>query len=166
MNHVGHVGLTLLIFSFLALPFGFSENAVILIVLAAGLSSLPDIDIRFEIKHRTYTHNIFAALIFGIVFGFILFYAGGLLWGIIGFAAAFGGTMSHLLGDIIAGKRLNGSPWEIKPLWPFSDKLVGFGWFYASDKKMNERLMKMGTLAFVFYLLVTTGVLQEIFAGL
>lgn len=159
MNPVGHTGLTLLIFSFLTLPFGFSKNAVVLIGLAAGLSSLPDIDIRFEIKHGTYTHNILAALIFGAVFGFILFYAGGLLWGLIGFVAAFGGTMSHLLGDALTHMKF-------KPLWPFSKVEVGLGRFESGSKQANSRMMKIGTLALIFYLLMSTGALKEIFASL
>lgn len=73
MNHKGHAGLTLLVFSVLMLPFGLSENAIVVIVLAAGLSSLPDIDINLEMNHRGYTHNILAALVVGIIFGFLFF---------------------------------------------------------------------------------------------
>ena len=153
MKHKGHAGLTLLVVSLLMLPFGLSENAIVVIVLAAGLSSLPDIDINLEIKHRGYTHNIFAALVVGIIFGFLFFYStSDILWGVMGFTSGFGGVICHLLGDAL-------TPMKFKPLWPFSNVEVGLGWFSSGDKRVNNGFMTMGSIAFILYILVTTGAL-------
>jgi len=63
----GHAGLTLLIFSFLMTPFGFNKITILVIILATGFFSIPDIDLEYKIKHRGFTHNILFALIVGIV---------------------------------------------------------------------------------------------------
>lgn len=156
MNHKGHAGLTLLIFSVLMLPFGWSKNAILVVVLAAGLSSLPDLDINLEIKHRGYTHNILAALVVGIIFGFLFFYSTSeILEGIMGFTSGFGGVVCHLLGDALTYMKF-------KPLWPFSDREVGLGWFESGNKGVNNVMMTAGSLVFVLYILITTGVLEKI----
>ena len=159
MNHKGHFGLTLLIFSIFMLPFGFSENAVAVMFLAAGFSSLPDIDLRLGIKHRKYTHNILAALVFGIIFGFLFSYStSDIFWGIMGFISGFGGVVCHLLGDAFTYMKF-------KPLWPFSDREVGLGWFEAGNKRLNDGMMTAGLLVFILYLLITTGALEDIISS-
>lgn len=159
MNHKGHAGLTLLVFSVLMLPFGLSENAIVVIVLAAGLSSLPDIDINWEIKHRGKTHNILAALVAGIIFGFLFSYStSDILWGVMGFTSGFGGVVCHILGDAL-------TPMKFKPLWPFSDREVGLGWFKSGDKRVNDGMMTAGSLVFVLYLLITSGAFEEIISS-
>jgi len=156
MNHKGHAGLTLLVFSLLMLPFGPSENAIIVIVLAAGLSSLPDIDIQWKTGHRKHTHNVLAGLVVGIAFGLLFFYsASNVLWGVMGFVVGFGGIICHLLGDAFTYMKF-------KPLWPFSDRKIGLGWFESGSKQVNNGMMMAGSLGFVFYLLVTTGTLEKL----
>lgn len=156
MNHNGHFGLTLLIFSVLMLPFGFSEGAIAVMFLAAGLSSLPDIDINLEIKHRGFTHNIFFALVIGIIFGILFSYStSDILWGIMGFTTGFGGVVCHLLGDAFTSMKF-------EPLWPFSHRKVGLGWFESGNKQVNDGMMTAGSIVFVLYLLITTGALEEI----
>ena len=159
MNHKGHAGLTLLIFSVLMLPFGLSENAIAVIFLATGLSSLPDIDINLEIKHRGYTHNVFAALVVGIIFGFLFSYStSDILWGVMGFTSGFGGVVCHLLGDAF-------TPMKFKPLWPFSDRKVGLGLFESGNKHANDGMMTAGSIVFVLYLLITTGAFEKIISS-
>lgn len=159
MDHKGHFGLTLLIFSVLMLPFGLSENAIVVIFLAAILSSLPDIDINLRIKHRKYTHNIFAALVVGIIFGFLFSYStSDILWGLMGFTSGFGGVICHLLGDAFTHMKF-------KPLKPFSDREVGFGWFGSGNKRVNDGMMTAGLLVFFLYLLITSGAFEEIISS-
>lgn len=157
MHSEGHAGLTLIIFSFLMMPFGYSQNALILIVMAAGLSSLPDIDLKWKnVKHRGYSHSIGAALIIGLVFGAIFFYGNGLMFGLLGFLAGFGGTISHLIGDLFTYMKF--------PIfWPISDRKRSWGWF--GSKENNEIFLKLGCLSLVLYVLVTNGFFQEVLSG-
>jgi membrane-bound metal-dependent hydrolase YbcI (DUF457 family) len=101
----GHSGLTFFLMSLLMLVFPYSENALIIIVLSASLSILPDLDLKWQrqgvnIQHRGPTHSILAAIIGGICFG-ALFYYGyrTFLWAGIGFISGFMGIVSHLIGD-------------------------------------------------------------------
>lgn len=159
MHAKGHAGLTLLIFSFLMMPFGFNNYAIFIIILATGLSSIPDIDLEYEIKHRGFTHNILFALIVGIVTG-TLFYMGNSnpLYFLIGFLGGFGGIGSHIIGDVLTHMKF-------KPLWPFSKKEVALKLCYAGDKKVNDGLMTAGITAFILYFLITTGTLKDIITG-
>lgn len=153
MKHKRHAGLTLLIFSVLMLPFGRSMDAVLVVSLAAVLSSVPDFDINWEIKHRGYTHNVLAALVVGTLFGLLLAYASSdIWWWLLGFTSGFGGVICHLLGDALTHMKF-------KPLWPFSNIEVGLGWFSSGDKRVNNGFMTIGSLAFILYILVTTGAL-------
>ena len=155
----GHAGLTLLIFSLLMLPFGVNDGAIIVIILATGLSSIPDIDLRFEIKHRGFTHNILFALIVGVGFGTIFYIGSGEpLFSLLGFLSGFGGVGSHLMGDVI-------TQMKFKPLWPFSKKEIALKFCYAGDKKVNNGFMTAGLIAFGVYILVGTGALQDIISG-
>jgi hypothetical protein len=74
MYSKGHTGLTLTIVSLLMLPFGWNDNALIVIGIAAALSALPDIDIKwmrhslslgnkkYRVKHRgKVTHSLLRA---------------------------------------------------------------------------------------------------------
>lgn len=154
MHSEGHAGLTLIIFSFLLMPFGYSQTALILIALATGLSSIPDIDLKWEnVKHRGRFHSIGAALIIGIGFGSIFYYGEGLTFGLLGFLAGFGGVISHLIGDLFTYVKF--------PIfWPISDKERSLGWFRSTEK--NEFFLKLGGASLVLYVLVTKGLLQEI----
>ena len=77
MNREGHAGLTLLVLS----PFFFllslkDFNSIATLIFAVGFSSLPDIDLDFELKHRTYTHTVLFAIIAGVIFALLFNYAG------------------------------------------------------------------------------------------
>jgi len=103
MHSKGHFGLALFVMSLILLPFGFGNDYLILVivVLSAGLSSFPDIDLNLGIAHRKYTHNILFAFIMGVFFGIIFGYASGIWYGLVGFFGGFMGVMLHLLGDVM-----------------------------------------------------------------
>jgi len=138
------------------IPFGFSRGAILVIGLAAGLSSIPDIDLKLGINHRGVTHNIFTALLVGIAFGFLFLYStSDILKGVIGFVGGFGGIVCHLIGDAF-------TPMKFKPLRPFSNRESGRGWFKSDNKLANDGFMILGLLAFVLYFFMTTGALAKI----
>jgi len=56
--------------------------------------------------------------------------------------AGFGGTASHLLGDA-----LTYSPF--RPLYPFSQKEVAYGFFAASSRVANNAMAVVGIAAFI-----------------
>ena len=159
MYSKGHAGLTLLLVSILMLPFGDNQNALIVIVLSAGLSALPDIDMELRkqvsfIHHRGVTHSVLFAIVSGLVFSGLFFYSHGtLLWAGMGFLSAFLGVISHLIGDSFTYH-------SFKPLWPFSEREVSYGFCRANDRSVNEGLMTAGGLALIAYYFISTGSLQ------
>ena len=150
MHSKGHFGLTLLIMSLLSIPFGTGENYEMfaIILFTSGLSSLPDLDLKFGIPHRKYTHNILFALLMGILFGILFGYASGLIYGVIGFIAGFSGVMLHLLGDVMTYM-------TFKPFYPFSQKEIAYGFFPAKSKTANDGFFTLGIIAFFGYVLIT-----------
>jgi len=138
------------------LLFGENQNALIIIVLSAGLSALPDIDMELRkqvefIHHRGVTHSILFAIMSGLIIGGLFFYTHRtLIWAGMGFLSAFLGVVSHLIGDSFTYH-------AFKPLWPFSDREVSLGFCRASDKSVNEGLMTVGGIVFIAYFLITSG---------
>ena len=159
MYATGHFGLTLLITSLIMIPFGYNENGLILIVLSALLSTLPDIDLEWQksglpIHHRGPTHSLSFAILAGIIIGGLFFWTHKtLLWVGLGFLSAFVGVLCHLIGDSFTYH-------SFKPLWPFSEKEIAFGLFGANNKAVNEGLLTVGGLAFIFYFLLARGSLS------
>ncbi len=162
MNWKGHVGLSLLISSLLMTPFGLNVITLSFIIITVLFSSLPDTDLikLLPIDHRDLTHNVTFGIIFGAILGAMIgflaaMFTSNILGIFIGLAIFLGitlGVFSHLLGDMIAGLRYDGTPWKIKPVRPFSDKSVGYGVFMATDEKVNIIFLKVGGLAFLFYI--------------
>jgi len=143
----GHFGLSLILFSPFLILFKISgvdiTNILVTDFLMAGLSSIPDLDITFEIRHRGITHTILFGIIVGILFSILFGYAyGSLLGWAMGFVAGFGGTASHLLGDAMTYM-------EFKPLYPFSDRQVAFGIFRASDRTVNRAMLTIGAITII-----------------
>jgi inner membrane protein len=150
----GHLGLALLVLSLLGVPFGFGpDNCMIcIIIVGAALSSLPDIDIKTGmIHHRGITHTLLFALIAGICAGIIFGYFSGFIWGIIGFISGFSGVVLHLLGDIMTFHKF-------RPLYPFNNREIGYGFFPANSESANNGFLMLGSFAFVFYLVISSGV--------
>jgi len=55
---------------------------------------------------------------------------------------------------------------KFKPLWPFSDKEVGLGWFTARNPQINRVLAKLGAIVFTLALLIKAGILSIILESL
>ena len=157
MHREGHTGLTLLIFSLLMIPFGFNSYTVTIVILGAAFSFLPDIDLQLEMAHRKYTHNILAALLFGAAFFWIFLIGSDLSLAITAFIGVFGGVISHVFGDMLVGRTKSGGPWKLKPLWPFSSKEYGWGFFKSSNKRVNQAFMFLGIFGLVAFAILGTG---------
>ncbi len=146
MYSEGHAGLSFILFS----PFLFlfrivgADMTYVLItcILMVALSSIPDLDMRFAIKHRGITHTFVFGIVIGVLFSILLGYSYGSLGWLMGFIAGFGGTASHLLGDAFTYR-------PFKPLCPFSDKEVAFGLFRASSKTANRAMLVIGIVLFI-----------------
>jgi len=110
--------------------------------LMVGLSSLPDLDIQWEIKHRGTTHTFLFGIVVGALFSVLIGYAYGALSWLMGFIAGFGGTVSHLLGDIFTYS-------SFEPFRPFSDREIAFGWFHSPNKSVNNTVLGLGIFSFI-----------------
>jgi len=156
MYKKGHFGLSLMIFSVLFVIFGLTAMTLVFVAFSVAFSTLPDWDHKFGIKHRAYTHNIGFGLLSSTIIALAFGYALGLYFGLLVFSAVLAGVISHLLGDIIAGQNIDETPWQIKPLKPFSDWTIGFGILKSSDESVNERFFVVG--AIVFFVCLVIGV--------
>ena len=129
-------------------------NVLMTGLLMAGLSSVPDFDLEWHIKHRGVTHTVLFGLAAGVIFAVLLgMYAFG-SWGwSMGFIAGFGGTLSHLLGDALTYQKF-------QPLWPFSDKEVAYGFFAASNRAVNNAMLVLGGIS--FFLSYEPSIIQQL----
>ena len=59
-------------------------------ILMVGLSSIPDLDIQWEIKHRGITHTFLFGIVVGVLFSFLIGYAYSSFGLVMGFVAGFG----------------------------------------------------------------------------
>ena len=141
----GHVGLGFLaVFSTYIILDIKGKDYLVMALLIAGLSTLPDIDLSLEIKHRAYTHNI----LFAIVAGFLtaLLFRSTFLGFWKGFAVGFLAVILHILGDILTYAKF-------KPLWPINGWEVALGLFKSSDRRVNEVLSILGAITMLYYIL-------------
>ncbi|MDH5815311.1 MAG: metal-dependent hydrolase [Candidatus Nezhaarchaeota archaeon] len=149
MNKEGHVGLTLAVASLIiqVINVGFYEG-VLLILLSSSLSVLPDIDLRLEIKHRKYTHNIVIAVLASLLIGLLMNYVGLSFW--VGFVAGLLGFICHIAGDILTYS-------SFPPLWPIVKGGVSLKLFKSNDKLMNSLFMFIGALLFLLFIARSIG---------
>lgn len=160
MYKEGHAGLSLLIFSpfmFLFRAVGADMNYVVMTCfLMVLLSSIPDLDIKFEMKHRGITHTLLFGVVVGVLCAIMLGWVYGPLGWVMGFVAGFGGTASHLIGDSFTY-----SPF--KPLYPFSNREVAYGFFKASNKTANALILVLGLVAFIIS--YEPSIIQQVFSS-
>ena len=143
MHAKGHAGMALLItFSFLSFFKLTSFEYIITALLTVAASTLPDIDLQLEIKHRKYTHNILAAIIIGALIGIIYSPLGFY----VGFIAGFSAVWIHILGDLLTYM-------EFAPLWPFIKKKVSLKLFKSGNPTANNAFWSLGVTAFLVYFL-------------
>jgi membrane-bound metal-dependent hydrolase YbcI (DUF457 family) len=147
--------------SLIMLPFPYSINNLIMIVLASAFSALPDIDLEWQRKgypvhHMGFTHSILFAIIIGVVFGYVFWLANKTyLWAGMGFVSGFMAVVSHMIGDTFTYM-------AFKPLYPFYNREISYGFCKASNKSVNEGLMSVGFVTFIAYILLKEGILFNI----
>ena len=145
MNREGHVGFTLAVVgSILYLLDLVNTRYFMVLMLSAVFSILPDIDLRLEIAHRKYTHNIFIALSLSIAIGLLLHLAG--LDFIVGFTSCLAGLLSHIAGDLLTYM-------EFPPLWPLVKKEVSLKLFKSNSKPANKLFLALGIAVLIAYAL-------------
>jgi inner membrane protein len=147
--------------SLILLPFPYTDNNLIIIAMSAALSALPDLDLKWQrqginIRHRGPTHSILFAVIAGIAFGGMFWYANKTLtWAGMGFLSGFMGVVSHLIGDMFTHH-------AFKPLWPLSSRETALHLTRASNKAANDGLATAGGAAFMLYVLNGHGILADL----
>jgi len=135
------MGLLIIFGLFSLLGFNKIEH-VIIGLLTVSLITLPDIDIRLEIAHRKYTHNVVAAIIFGLLSA-MLYHPLGY---IPSFLAGFSATLLHILGDLLTYM-------PFAPLWPFMKAKIALKLFSSSNRAVNEGFWALGLATFMGYML-------------
>lgn len=144
MDWRGHAGLTLAVLSIAGYLLKIADlryNAVIL--LATALSSIPDIDLKVEIPHRKYTHNVFFGLALSALFGYGTYYViNDFTLGFASMAIAF---LLHIAGDLLTYRSFN-------PLAPVAGRPVSLKLFRSSNKAVNAGLMLIGGLLYLLYI--------------
>lgn len=145
MNREGHIGLTLVVTSliFQVVNVRFQEG-ILLILLSSSLSALPDMDLRLEIKHRRYTHNLIVATLVSILIGLLTNHVG--LGFSLGFMACLSGFLCHIASDLLTYS-------SFPPLWPVVKKEVSLKFFKSNDKTVNSLSMLTGALLFLVFVL-------------
>lgn len=148
MDRTGHVGFTLTIIGLALYILNFtSSRYLLLLMLSAFFSVLPDIDLKLEIKHRKYTHNIFIALLASITIGLLTQYIK--LDFAIGFTSCLLGFLCHIAGDLLTYM-------AFPPLWPLMKKEVSLKLFSSNNRAINGLFMVLGTIILLLYILKTS----------
>ncbi len=144
MDRDGHLGMSLLIyFGVMYLANQYSNEYLIIGLLTAFFSSLPDIDIRLRIKHRGITHSIFTGFLIGVAIGYLFHYSG--LGFNMGFIPVILGYTFHLLGDLFTYQ-------PFKPLYPLSHINISFKLFRSDNRIVNKMFLVAGSSIFVLYI--------------
>jgi membrane-bound metal-dependent hydrolase YbcI (DUF457 family) len=101
-----------------------------LILTAATLAALPDIDILFPGWHRAVTHSVgFVILTFIVAAGVTGWVTGRIAWRIALLCA--GAYATHLLLDWLGADHF--APYGIRALWPFDD-----GWYISGIEVFRQ----------------------------
>jgi len=145
----GHAGFALVVASLIAQALGLAlQEGLLFISLSATFSVLPDIDLRLELRHRRYTHNVLVALLASALIGVTTSQAG--LGFPMGFSTCLLGYLCHILGDLLTYM-------SFPPLWPIVKKEVSLRLFRSSDKAVNSAFMAVGSLALIAFIFKTLG---------
>lgn len=145
MRREGHVGLTLaLVGSALYALNLVSSTYLLMLVASAALSALPDIDLRLEIPHRKYTHNVFVASALSLGVGVVAWHLGFDFW--MSFLPCFLGFTCHIAGDLMTYMKF-------PPLWPVVKREVSLGLFRSDSSLANGAFFASGLLVLVAYTL-------------
>lgn len=148
MHQYGHYGAALLAYAplgFLATAAGLEELAILGGLGAAGLSMLPDVDMKLPlVEHRGLTHTVWFALAVGAVLGALGLLLGaqrGVLaaLGLGAFAATLGAltTVSHVAADAL-------TPAGVRPFAPYREDFYSYDVARASNPIANAGLLVLG----------------------
>ncbi len=142
----GHAGLNLLVTSVVAILLGCGDDFTNkLILFSTILATLPDIDLRFEIPHRKYTHNIFFGLAMGIVAGYVFKEFGQSFD--LGFWSVMTAVSIHILGDLMTYRGFN-------PIAPIGGKRrYSLKLFRSSNNVVNTAFLLVGAIVYYAYLM-------------
>ena len=152
MNWRGHAGLNLAVLSIIGMLFNFYDiHYGIIVAVSTIFSSLPDVDLKLEIGHRKFTHNVWFALAFSALFGYGTYYI--IHDFTLGFSIMFSALIIHIVGDLMTYKPFN-------PFAPFTHGSYSFKLFKSSSKAVNNSLMVLGAIMYLMY------VVQFIYAKL
>ncbi|KYK23246.1 hypothetical protein AYK25_10205 [Thermoplasmatales archaeon SM1-50] len=77
-------------------------------------------------------------------------YSSGILYGFIGFISGFLGVMLHLLGDLMTYQKF-------KPLWPFDQREIAYGFFESKSDTANKGFLALGIVGFMGYAIISSG---------
>ncbi|MEM0014215.1 MAG: metal-dependent hydrolase [Zestosphaera sp.] len=145
MDWRGHLGFNMLITSALLYMLSLSGvEANRLILLSSVLSSIPDIDLRFELPHRKVTHNVF----FGITISLLAGYIASSLnhysfeFTFVVFLTAF---TTHILGDLM-------TKLPFRPLYPLIRTPVSLRLFRSSNNLVNTAFLIAGVATYYVYI--------------
>ena len=153
MHRSGHVGAALLVYTPLGVAValaGYEFVAVLGAVVAASLSTTPDLDHRMPtIEHRGPTHTVaFAVLVgaalAGVTATVVATPSPVVDVGVVTFAFVVGTLSigSHLLADAL-------TPMGIRPFWPLSGRRYTLNLTRAADPTANSLLLLVGLAAVV-----------------
>jgi len=144
LNLRGHVGLTLTVLSLTFLLLDLRDVYYIkVLILSAGFSSLPDIDLRVGLPHRRYTHNLIFVVTTSLLFGYL---TSTLLNDFnLGFYSLIVAGVLHLLGDVMTYMGFT-------PFYPLSSKNIALRLFKSDNRFVNNFLLISGTLLLMLYL--------------
>lgn len=162
MYRSGHIGMSLLLYSPIALVLLFFSQfslAAIGLLVVLFSTSIPDWDLWLPfVKHRGFTHTIFFAALYGLLWAVILSIGSYTLVsipeladlftiqlalvdifaiGMFGLFIGFWAIISHLAADFI-------TPMGLKPLQPFSDQRYGYTLARAKNPAANAALLSSG----------------------
>ncbi len=150
MNSKGHAGLNMATLSALGLLLKIEDPYFnLIIILSTALVSLPDIDLRLEIAHRKYTHNIFLAVIVAFLAGLLTMHLiGDFELGFISMLTAF---LTHILGDLMTYRPFN-------PLAPLTKGNYSLKLFRSNNPAVNNTVLLVGVLTYALYLAKILGI--------
>lgn len=144
MNLRGHVGFTLTVLSLAFMLLDLRDFYYVkVLVLSAGFSSLPDIDLRIGLPHRRYTHNLIFVAATSILFGYLT--STFLNDFNLGFYSVIAAGVLHIISDVMTYMGFT-------PFYPLSSKNIALRLFKSNNRFVNNFLAVSGTLLLVIYL--------------
>mgnify|MGYP000202699957 CR=1 FL=1 len=156
MHTLGHIGGALLVYTPVASVLsatGEPELGTIGLVIAAGVSMLPDIDEQLPIQHRGPTHTIWFVLAISVI-------SAGVGW-LVGSQFGESSTLSVVVGSAVALSLLSHlfedsmTPMGIRPFEPLWEFDHSFGVVLAANRRANVALFGAGIVAVVIWYTAT-----------